>query len=101
MARRQRVRWGAALALVCGAAAAAPFSTPVGRAADASAFVRAGWAVELSVEGDLNGDAEKDRVLVLLQKEPEAGEDRKRALLVLLARPGGYEVAGTNGSLLA
>jgi hypothetical protein len=89
-----------ALALLGGTAGAAPFATPVRRSADPSAFIPAGYTVEESVEGDLNGDALVDRVLVLLHDEREEG-DRMRALVVLLREKDGWFAAGTNGTLVA
>jgi hypothetical protein len=80
---------------------AAPFRLPIRFATDPVALVPDGWGVEVSIEGELNGDEETDRVLVLLQKQAKEGEDRKRALVVLFRKGEGFEVAGTNGSLLA
>jgi hypothetical protein len=93
-------RWTLAVALLGGTAGAAPFATPVRRAADPSAFIPAGYKVEESVDGDLNGDALIDRVLVLLRDEPEEG-DRKRALVVLLREKDGWTAGGTSSSLIA
>jgi len=89
-----------ALALAFGTASAAPFSTPVRRAADPAAFVPAGYTIEESVDGELNGDALVDRVLVLLHDEREEG-DRQRALVVLLRDKDGWFGAGTNSTLVA
>src|SRR6185436_5585259 len=93
------LRWLPAALLAASTAAAVPLNVPVQQGATPQAFVPAGWAVELSVDGELDGDAEMDRVLVLLQKTSVQG-DRKRALLVLLKNAGGWSLAGTSASLL-
>lgn len=93
-------RWALGLSLFSNAAAAAPFATPVKRAADPSAFAPAGYSIEQSIEGHLNEDAIADRVLVLLQ-DPHPNGDRERALVVLLGEDDGWAVAGTSSTLLA
>lgn len=65
------------------------------------ALARDGWAIELSVDGELNSDARADRVVVLLQAAPDTQGERARALVVLLAQDGGYRVVGTSTHLLA
>jgi hypothetical protein len=60
-------------------------------------FVPKGWKVETDegvVTGDLNGDGAADAVLRLVEDMPTEGADgtlntRYRALVILLARPGG------------
>jgi hypothetical protein len=69
------------------------------RGATPEAFVPKGWSVELAVEGDLDADQSPDKVLVLLEDEPEF--DRERALVVLLRKESGYLLAGSNVGLLA
>ena len=93
------VRLALASVLACSGAAAAPFAVPVRKAAAPEAFVPQGWTVELSIDGELDGNAVADRVLVLLENEHEGG-DRNRAFVVLLKRAEGWELAGTNGSFL-
>src|SRR5262245_28461909 len=39
-------------------------------AEDADAFVPAGWVLEASAKGDLNGDGYEDLVMVLQQQDP-------------------------------
>jgi hypothetical protein len=68
--------------------------------ADVQAFVPQGWLLEARLEGDLDGDAFPDAVLVLVQSEATK-DDRARALVVLQGQARGYKLLGANGSLLA
>lgn len=79
--------------------ASAAISALPKRGATPEAFVPKGWSLELAIEGDLDADQNPDKVLVLLEDEPEF--DRERALVVLLRRGSGYVLAGSNVGLLA
>jgi hypothetical protein len=60
-------------------------------------FVPKGWAIESTVEDDLNGDSRPDAVLTLIEPLPnsaekDSGPTRNRALVVLLrSKAGGYK----------
>src|SRR5688572_3825296 len=63
----------------------------------AAAFVPRGWKAETEegvVAGDLNGDGAADAVVRLVEDMPEMNaegvyNERSRALVILLAKPGG------------
>ena len=69
-------------------------------------FAPAGWVVEESIKGDLNGDGRTDLAIKLIEAEspnadPDINEDRQRALVVALADPnGGYTRAAVSDGLL-
>ncbi len=72
--------------------------------ADVNAFVPKGWAIEQRVNGDLDGDAIPDAVLVLLENDKGDDSDpnsRQRALVVLRGAKKGFELLGTNVGLAA
>ncbi|MBN8217286.1 MAG: hypothetical protein J0L75_11640 [Spirochaetes bacterium] len=77
-----------------------PFDLPALLSPTPQGLVPKGWSVELSVEGDLDGDGTNDIVLVLLRDAAPTG-DRPRALVVALRTSGAYRVVGRNRGLLA
>jgi hypothetical protein len=100
MPSRDLAPFALATLLFCASASAAPFPVPVRHAAEPAAFAPEGWSIELSIEADLNGDADSDQVLVLL-RNPVEGSDRARALVVLLKKGNGFDAVGTNRTILA
>jgi hypothetical protein len=63
-------------------------------------FVPRGWQIEQQLRADLNGDSRPDAVLELIEPEQE-GADRRRLLLVLLARsPADWERIGLGTQVL-
>lgn len=70
-------------------------------------FVPAGWKIEKTIKGDLNGDKRSDTVLELIEDKAAATKDdmkvdRSRALVILLAGRGAakFKLAAVNGKLL-
>jgi hypothetical protein len=61
-------------------------TAPKPEVASVEAMIPAGWTLEKQTSGDLNGDRQPDVALKLIQ--PKTG---RRALLVLLANPSGWE----------
>jgi hypothetical protein len=85
-----------------GPATAAPLPHGPLEAKTVAAFAPKGWAVEATLEADLDGAAPSDRVAVLLRAETATVSERPRALLWLHGRPGGGFVrVGSNVGLLA
>lgn len=74
----------------------APFPTAVKTAATPEAFVPAGWRIERTLSGDLDGDTIDDAVVVLVQPQGT----RERALLVLLKRKATWALVASNQGLL-
>jgi hypothetical protein len=70
--------------------ATTPAATPQAAAPTPTidAMIPAGWKMEGQTSGDLNGDRQPDVALRLIQS---GTGDRQRALLVLLAKNGGWE----------
>src|SRR6188768_184711 len=71
----------------------------------AAAFAPRGWSIEETLEGDLDADGVGDQVIALLQDEPASEApardvERRRALVLLLRRAGGYTLGGFNRQLL-
>lgn len=88
------------LVLVLGGAPASPvpaLEVPE-TGASASEFAPKGWQVESSVEGELNGDARADLLVVLLQ---DGEVDRARALVWLHGEAKGFRLVDVNSTLLA
>jgi len=77
-----------------------PFELPALLSPTPQGLVPKGWGVELSVNGDLDGDGTNDIALVLLRDAAPTG-DRPRALVVALRTSGAYRVVGRNRGLLA
>lgn len=61
-------------------------------------FIPAGWTVEQEVSGDLNRDAQTDRVLQII--EPGDSPQRKRSLLVLFGHQSGWQQEALAPNLL-
>ncbi len=76
----------------------APLTDVPTKGASAAAFAPKGWTVEAALEGELNQDAKKDLVVVLLQ---DGKVDQPRALLWLHGVDGGYQLVALNTALLA
>ena len=82
------------------------------KAASKEGFVPQGWKLETAVSGDLDGDGVADLALVLHATDPANIVDNKgglgessldtnpRILAVAFARPGGYELALQNHTLI-
>ncbi|HET9929061.1 MAG TPA: hypothetical protein VFQ35_00155 [Polyangiaceae bacterium] len=76
-----------------------PKPTPPKPSSEAT-FVTEGWAIERRFDADLDGDGARDRVLVVLQHDADKTEFRRRALVILLRREGGYILGGQNDKLI-
>lgn len=91
------MRLAPALLVLASTALAKPLDAVPASGAAAASFAPAGWMVESTLAGDLNGDATPDLVVVLIEKAP--GE-RGRALLWLHGKDHGYLRVDSNVGLL-
>ncbi len=87
------------LLLLAPASHAAPLATKDTGAAPAE-FLPAGWSLESTTTGDLNGDGIDDVVLVLLETDVNK-DDRGRALLVLVKDGANWKRLAANRGLAA
>ncbi len=74
----------------------APFPVAAKTAPALTGFVPAGWSIEQTLQGDLDGDTIDDAAVVLI----EAGPTRNRGLLVLLKRQAAWVLVGSSRDLL-
>lgn len=79
-----------------------PFAALLGTAkADAfGAHVPAGWKLEDTLTGDLNGDPHGDAVLQLLNANDEDGDHNRRLVILFGKKGGGYEKAAESDKVL-